>query len=465
VTRNSCSIHGSNTARRGQLPAGADPVHCNLSLPCRRVPILLFLLLLLVRPAHGADDRPEAGPGGVSRGRLTFYADVAARRADPGGTMLDVLVELPYTSLRFAKGGGGWGARFDVTVLVYDRSGNQVNGDLWTIPLTTPNANRDQAAGLALRRHFSLLVTDGRLRVEVLVSQTGSGREGNWSRTLDLPRWAGAELALSLPIFGRSDLAGAALDSAWAVRDSNWTNGFTPVVRRRYGDSNPDLSIRGEIYDQMADDLPCYHLEWALLGEGNLPGPSGAMDVPRQDHRGSWLVRPPIDSLAHGAWRLRLTARLATKTATIKERFEIDESRLDLRKDATMIRGVLAYIAGNEELVLLDEMPADSLAAFWDSFWTRRDPTPGTPRNENRDEFMRRVEQVNNNYSILQPGWKSDMGRIYIRYGPPDQVEKEPFSSIGPPREIWFYTARNLRYVFVDTEGFGRYRLVGQERP
>jgi GWxTD domain-containing protein len=175
-------------------------------------------------------------------------------------------------------------------------------------------------------------------------------------------------------------------------------------------------------------------------------------------------VRPPIDSLSHGAWRLRLTARLGRKTVTIEERFEIDESRLNLMADDTMIRGVLAIIAGNDELVLLEEMAPDSLTAFWDSFWTRRDPSPGTQRNENCDEFMRRVEHVNASYSALEPGWKSDMGRIYIRYGPPDQVEKDPYSASGPPREIWYYTARNLRYVFVDAEGFGRYRLVGQER-
>lgn len=423
-----------------------------------------MILLLVARPVLGADDRTEQAPGGVSSGRLTFHADLAARRSATG-TTLDVLLEVPYTTLRFLKEGSVWVARFDVTVLVYDRGGNQVNGDLWTIPISTPNAKRDQSAGLVLHRHFPLQVTEGRLRVKTTVSQSGSGREGEWTRTIEVPRWGGTELALSLPMFGRSDLTPAARDSAWAIRDSSWIDGFTPVVRRRYGASHPDLSVKGDIYDQMADLSPAYRLEWSIVGEDNRPGPSGEMTVPRQDHRGTWLVCPPIDSLGHGAWRLRLTARLGGKTATTEERFEIDESRINLMTDDIMIRGVLAYIAGNEELVLLEEMPPDSLAAFWNSFWTRRDPTPGTLRNESRDEFMRRVEHANGSYTQLEPGWKSDMGRIYIRYGPPDLVEKDPYSSTGPPREIWYYTTRNLRYVFHDSEGFGRYRLVGQERP
>jgi len=451
--------------RHGHLPAGAGSVHCNRKFAGWRPLFLLSILLLLVPPALAADERSEQLPGGVSSGRLPFHADLSARRDAGSGTILDVLLEVPYTSLRFVKEGRGYWARFDVTVLVYDRSGNQVNGDLWTIPIPSLNPRGDQENGRVLHRHFPLVAADGRLRVEITVSQSGSGRGGKWTRTLDVPRWDSAELVFSRPMFGRSDLGPAARDSAWALRDSSWTNGFTPEVRRRYGASRPELSVRGEIYDQLADESPGYRLEWAILGEEDRPGPSGALDVAREGHRGRWLVQPPIDSLGHGAWRLRLTARLGRKTTTIEERFEIDESRLNLVVDAVMIRSVLAYIAGNDDLVRLEEMPADSLAPFWDSFWARRDPTPGTPRNESREEFLRRVEHVNATYSNIDPGWRSDMGRIYIRYGPPDQVEKDPFSGSGPPREIWIYTARNLRYVFVDTEGFGRYRLVGQERP
>jgi hypothetical protein len=74
------------------------------------------------------------------------------------------------------------------------------------------------------------------------------------------------------------------------------------------------------------------------------------------------------------------------------------------------------------------------------------------------------VEYANVNFTALDAGWRTDMGRIYIRYGPPDQIERIPFSADGPPREIWMYEARNLRFLFVDTEGFGRFRLAGSQR-
>jgi GWxTD domain-containing protein len=471
-------VHRAKGNGSGCLPAGDTPSHCNpVRRPARirRAPgagiashpflsLLLVVMTTIAVPARAAD-RPEAGPPGASRGGLAFFADTSARRNAAGGTVLDVLVEVPYTSLRFSRDAGGWVARFDVTAIVYDRSGNQVNGDLWTIPVRSADANRDQAAGRVLRRRFPLTVGEGRLRVEVTVAQTGTGQEGAWTRTLDVPRWDGAEVAFALPMFGRCDLSPTARDSAWSPPDSAWGASFAPVVRRRFGDSQPDLCVWGAVYDQVPAADPAYRLAWRITGEHDRKGGRGEMTVPRGDHRGVFFLNPPIDSLGHGEWRLAVTATVGGRSATMEERFEIDESRLDVLADAEMIRGVLSYIADNAELVRLEDLPADSLAAFWDAFWLRRDPSAGTERNENRDEFMRRVDYVNGAYSILESGWRSDMGRVYIRYGPPDQVDRVPFSSDGPPHEVWYYTARNLRFVFVDSEGFGRYRLIGRQQP
>ena len=51
------------------------------------------------------------------------------------------------------------------------------------------------------------------------------------------------------------------------------------------------------------------------------------------------------------------------------------------------------------------------------------------------------------------------------RYGAPDEVDKTPYSNAGPPREVWYYVERQLRFVFLDTEGFGRFRLAGSVGP
>jgi len=97
--------------------------------------------------------------------------------------------------------------------------------------------------------------------------------------------------------------------------------------------------------------------------------------------------------------------------------------------------------------------------AFWEAFWKRRDPTPDTPRNEALDEFSQRVRYANQQFGVGTPGWKTDMGCIYIRHGKPDEIVRNPFNFDRPPEEIWYYYRARKTYFFVDKDGFGRYEL------
>jgi GWxTD domain-containing protein len=63
---------------------------------------------------------------------------------------------------------------------------------------------------------------------------------------------------------------------------------------------------------------------------------------------------------------------------------------------------------------------------FIEAFWQRRDPTPDTVENEFKEEHYRRMEYANEHFAAGIPGWKSDRGRIYIMYGPADEIEAHP---------------------------------------
>ena len=60
---------------------------------------------------------------------------------------------------------------------------------------------------------------------------------------------------------------------------------------------------------------------------------------------------------------------------------------------------------------------------FIEQFWLRRDPTPDTVENEFKEEHYRRIAYANEHFASGIPGWKTDRGRIYIMYGPPDEIE------------------------------------------
>ncbi len=63
---------------------------------------------------------------------------------------------------------------------------------------------------------------------------------------------------------------------------------------------------------------------------------------------------------------------------------------------------------------------------FIEQFWLRRDPTPDTVENEYKEEHYRRIAYANEHFAAGIPGWRTDRGRIYIMYGPPDEIESHP---------------------------------------
>ncbi|MGH9666407.1 MAG: M56 family metallopeptidase [Bryobacteraceae bacterium] len=76
-------------------------------------------------------------------------------------------------------------------------------------------------------------------------------------------------------------------------------------------------------------------------------------------------------------------------------------------------------------------------ARFIERFWRKRNPS-GAPENRFKEEHYRRISYVNAHYARFgMPGWKTDLGRIYIVYGPPDEIEAHPSRSKGV--EQWRY--------------------------
>ena len=429
------------------LPAARD---CN---PFLRLTVWLtaFLVFGSAGPLLAQTDVPPP-----PQGNLPFTADVGTTRSPAGRITAHIYLEIPYSSLRFSRSGTDWAAGCDVTIVIQGRKNEQVNGDLWSVPIHSAADPSTGSRTEVFRRRFDLPVTPGRLRFEVTVSQTDTGREGTWTYTMEVPP-ADRSVAISDFVFG--------LCSQDSTPLADWSEGgFTPWTRRRYGEENPLACVKGELYDRTAAADSVYQLRCQILNGNGHSVVSWNEEVPRANGRGEFLLHPSIVDLTLGAYKLRLDVAVGGDKARRERWFEIDETRVNIFDDPKMIRTVIGYVAQNDEILLLEDMPTDSLQAFWDAFWLRRDPTPGTPRNERLAEFLRRIEYVNQRYSILEPGWTSDMGRIYIRYGAPDQVDRTPYSNAGPPREVWYYLERGLRFDFLDTEGFGRFRLVGSTR-
>jgi GWxTD domain-containing protein len=87
----------------------------------------------------------------------------------------------------------------------------------------------------------------------------------------------------------------------------------------------------------------------------------------------------------------------------------------------------VVWIITDEERAAFKQLSNDEERDnFIEAFWQRRDPTPDTEENEYKEEHYRRIAYANEHYAAGIPGWKTDRGRIYIMYGPPDENDSHP---------------------------------------
>lgn len=139
----------------------------------------------------------------------------------------------------------------------------------------------------------------------------------------------------------------------------------------------------------------------------------------------------------------------------------------------------VTYIITEEERATFKRLSTDEERdQFIESFWLRRDPTPDTAENEYKEEHYRRIAYANERYASGIPGWKTDRGRIYITFGPADEVESHPSGGTYErpieegggttstyPFEKWRYRyiegiGTDVNIEFVDPTMTGEYRMT-----
>lgn len=129
----------------------------------------------------------------------------------------------------------------------------------------------------------------------------------------------------------------------------------------------------------------------------------------------------------------------------------------------------VVYIITSKERNVFGKLETDrERDIFIEAFWKHRDPTPGTPRNEFKEEHNKRWGYANEYFGrgTPRPGWMTDMGRIYIVLGPPQNIEAHENIMNVYPTQIWFYLGdpayglpSGFHIIFFKKQGTGEYAL------
>jgi GWxTD domain-containing protein len=128
----------------------------------------------------------------------------------------------------------------------------------------------------------------------------------------------------------------------------------------------------------------------------------------------------------------------------------------------------VVYIISDEERQLFLRLANDvDRDKFIEQFWLARDPTPGTPQNEFKDEHYKRIEYANQHFSgeWATEGWRTDRGKIWIILGSPQSRQFHTSGGQIYPMELWFYASREpslppfFYVLFYQRYGASDYRL------
>jgi len=203
---------------------------------------------------------------------------------------------------------------------------------------------------------------------------------------------------------------------------------------------------------------------------------AGTLVYPATAVPGSQQQQQPQSQSDNQKPEKELTAKQAAKLKQKRDKELFKELNPQYKK--WLDEDVIYIISPEERSAFVHLQTNEEREQFIEAFWQRRNPDPDSPENTFKEEHYRRIAYTNEHYASGIPGWKTDRGRIYIIWGPPDEVQSHPSggsydrppeegggSTSTYPFEDWRYRylegiGENVEIEFVDPTMSGEYHLT-----
>ena len=388
-----------------------------------------------------------------------------------GQTLVNGFVRVPHQLLSGVSGAGGF-AVYSVELRVTDQTGMLLTRDRWTRRVSWETR---QVPGSQSLEPFAFALAPGDYSVEVTVEDSGSSTR----EAVDLP----VQAFKSRP--GASDLLLAY--GIRAVTQADSTPGPSEVRKGSFLIAGaPDVTLTAE------RSTLAYYCEVYRDSAGNVPsfvrvlGESGHVVVETKASRtqvgaGGGPIAASVDlsGLPPGSYQLALEIGDGPETVERSAPFTMagfETAEHLARAESTTVRDdrysyatepqldsmaePLASIASPGELSVYRGLTYEGKQRFLRDFWRHHGATPDAA-----EAFYQKVREANRRFREVGaariPGWSTDRGRIFVKYGEPDEVRREPQTGPDNPWEAWKYThTKPLKFVFLDKTRLGHYSLI-----
>ena len=414
--------------------------------------IFIFLLLInasLYAQAELSGPREESTP--------FFNLELASFRAEkPEETRLEVYLKIMYDELQFVKAAAdSYRAVYEISAMILDPDDFQVNGKIWldTVVVKDFAATNSRRLLDATKAAFNL--SPGKYRVNVSVMDMDTRRTSLRKSSLVLRDFSEAKLLVSDVLI--ADAVG---------RDSSGNLFPQPQVTAPRQEKS-QLFAYFEIYDAGKDKE--YKTSYVLKNPEGKKVFQKEVTVRHTGQITPVILELPNATLAHGLYVIRVEVKGREQIATTEREIMlrwvgIPSNIVDLNLAIEQMR----YIAKKEGVKKILSAPPEKRREAFLKFWKENDPTPGTEANELMEEYYRRVNYADASFRGFREGWKTDMGMVYIVFGAPNEIERNPFNRYAAfyqgrtvkASEVWAYYELNRQFLFFDETGYGDFRMV-----
>ncbi len=387
---------------------------------------------------------------------LNFAGDISENSTQ---SRLDIYVQVPYEFLQFIKEDTKYVANYEVNVSVLTKKGKYVTEKTWTRKVVAENFDQTISRAFWDISQTFLILPFGDYKISVQVID------------LDTRRGLKKEDIVSVKNFLKSSLSVSDMMMVLSVRVEDGVKTIVPnILNTVTSTSDEGFYLFFEVYNNttLEDSIDIgFKIDKFSSGKKRrlIQVYTGSKSDFAKLGKNSVILEVPKLQLGFGDYLISVEVRMRSNKdyySVAQKEFKVRWHEIpELISDLDKAIEQLVYIAKPEEINYIKSATDDAeKERRFLEFWRKKDPTPNTLKNELMEEYYGRVKYANEHFGHYIEGWKTDMGMVYIIFGPPSSVDRHPFDIDSKPYEIWYYYEINRRFIFLDETGFGDYRLI-----
>ncbi|HER44444.1 MAG TPA: GWxTD domain-containing protein [Candidatus Eisenbacteria bacterium] len=429
------------------------------------IAIFLASAAVLAARARVSEAAGQAMTGTVRR---PFELSVGQSIDSEGSTLLVVTTAIDYRRLVFFRQPTGYVAEYRIYIEVRDDEGKRVRGEVIEKTVTVTDYDMTRGAGMFSEVTKKIPIGSGDYRVDVSIEVVRTSLKYDSRADVTIYGREQGLFEMSDPVFSTPDNGNAGRKPPPGELSFSVCPGEIPEGYRR---------LTGDVFMGFEGWIL---MSWTVLSPvENRTGRGMEAAVKVQDlqkhmrgytrqtfevdseGRGTFCVEMNVDDLPLGFYEVSAAVSIPNSTKKVVKTgtftMLLGRAMFDRYFEDTL--ELLGYVADDRDIERLKSIDPDGRVDEWNRHWKSKDPTKTTDLNEELSEFLRRVRFTLENFSRHGPGWKSDMGRVYIQYGAPDNTADHDGPTLGSRLKIWYYYSKGLAFIFEDSMGSGLYRL------